>query len=314
MADGNVGTVALKSVSPLAGESLPKDLAKVPGMSRGFDPPGVNHSRFVVAGLAGCGKSTVMHSNPRMFILDPEGGGVTAADPQALVYRTPITVPPGEQADAYRAAVRRMIDRHRRGDHEFCMLGVDTIDKLIDVFMVDFCVQKGIVDPLEYKDGRGNAYTIVRRDIFGLLDEATRAGMGWCLAAHVTPKTRRVGEEERVVNTLAVSDSFAVTVRRECEHMLFMEFVTRSVVEPGALKVVAGKEIRLPGARKTQEVRVLRTRPGGTWQGEPLNTVKVRIPFPDKMEVPKWNGWGVVADGYTEGVRILTQPRDGSRE
>ncbi|KKN86944.1 hypothetical protein LCGC14_0265070 [marine sediment metagenome] len=65
---------------------IPGDLAKLPGVSTGFRPVPVNRGRFVFTGKPGCGKSTLAHSNPKAFILDPEMGGNTADDPRAICF------------------------------------------------------------------------------------------------------------------------------------------------------------------------------------------------------------------------------------
>lgn len=287
--------------SPLA-----KDLLDLPGVHQGFAPVSANEGRYVFVGRPGCGKSTILHSNPRAFILDPEGGGKTVDDPQAGVYVVPKSVPPGEQAAAYKKMAERIIERKRSGKTDIQMLGIDTIDKFIDIFLRDFCLNHHIDDPLDYKDGNGNAYTIVRKEIFGILDSAYRAGLGWTMLAHVTPKTKQVGGETKIIQSLAVSDSFAIAVRRECEHMLFMEFASRTWTESGVKKTVRGKTIEIPGKTKKEVIRVLRTIPGGVWKGETTNDVKVRVPFPDKTVVPRKGGWASLSQAYEAAVQELT--------
>lgn len=287
--------------SPLA-----EDLLKLPGVTHGFNPVSANQGRYVFTGKPGCGKSTLLHSNPDAFILDPEGGGKTVDDPQAIVYCIPKSIPPGEQAAAYRNMAMKVIERARAGKTDIKHFGIDTIDKLIDIFMRDFCIIHKIDDPLEYRDGNGNAYTIVRRDIFGLLDAAYRAGLGWSLLAHVTPRTRRLGGEEKIILSLSVSDSFATIIRRECEHMLFMEFAVKSWTEPETTKIIAGKKITIRGDNRQENVRVLRTTPAGVWTGESSNEVKVRVPFPDKTVVPRTGGWAAFARTYDAAVLTLT--------
>ena len=287
--------------SPLA-----KDLLDIPGVSQGFDPVSANEGRYVFVGRPGCGKSTILHSNPHAFILDPEGGGKTVDDPQAGVFVVPKSIPPGEQAAAYKKMAERIIERKRNGKTDIEMLGIDTIDKLIDIFLRDFCLNHNIDDPMEYKDGNGNAYTIVRKEIFGILDSAHRAGLGWTMLAHVTPKSKQVGGEVKMIQSLAVSDSFAIAIRRECEHMLFMEFATKTWTEPGIKKVVKGRTIEIPGDTRKEVIRVLRTVPGGIWKGETTNDVKVRVPFPDKTVVPRKEGWASLSQAYEAAVQELT--------
>ena len=299
-AKGEESHVTSTITSPLA-----SDLSSIPGVKQGFDPPSVNQGRYVFTGRPGCGKSTLLHSNPQAFILDPEGGGRTVDDPQSPRYTVPLSVPPGKQAQAYFDMAEAVIKRRRAGKLDIETLGIDTVDKLIDLSLRDFCLNHNIEDPLEYRDGNGNAYTIVRRQIFGLLDSAYRAGLGWALLAHVTPKTRRIGGDEKVVQSLAVSDSFAVALYRECEHMLYMEFATNTTALPGKTTVVKGKTIQLPGTTRQETVRVLRTKPGGVWKGEQTANVKVRVPFPDKTVVPRLKGWEAVSRAYEEAVTTL---------
>jgi hypothetical protein len=287
---------------------IPSDLADIPGIVTGFRPVPVNRGRYVLCGRGGCGKSTLLHSNPKAFILDPEEGGNTVDDPKAICYAPdPDQVPEGSYAEAYMDVADRIITRYKQGKREFELLGIDTLDELIEVFLVDFCRKHKLEDPLDYKSGEGNAYSIVRRDIFRILDRAHRAGMGWVLLCHVTPKTIRQAGEERVVQSLAVSDSFRNAVFRKCEHMMFMDYFTKNIKGPLIKKVIKGKTVSIPGEMKQEIWRVLKTKPGGLWKGESTSDVKVRVPFPDSTEIPRLGGWNVVTKAYDEAVKTLTQ-------
>lgn len=287
---------------------IPKDLQALPGISTGFRPPPVNRGRFVFTGRPGCGKSTLIHSNPKAFILDPEGGGNTVSDPQAICFAPdPDDTPEGQTAKAYMAMVDTLIARRKRGSKDIEMIVIDTIDELIDIFLRDFCLEHKLEDPLDYRSGEGNAYSIVRRDVFGILDRAYKAGFGWTVLAHVTPKTIRHGGQETVVMSLSVSDSFRNALYRKCEHMMFMEFHSKNVTAPSTTRTISGKQISIPGVVSQVECRILKTKAGGLWKGETTNEVKVRVPFPDATEVPRLAGWGVVTDVYGEAVKTLTQ-------
>ncbi len=287
---------------------IPGDLAKLPGVSTGFRPVGVNRGRYVFTGRPGCGKSTLIHSNPKAFIFDPEMGGNTVDDPRAICFTPdPDSTPEGETATAYMKMMDTLIARRKKGAKDIEMIVFDTLDELIEIFLRDFCLKHSLEDPLDYRSGEGNAYSIVRRDVFGMLDRAYKAGFGWTVLAHVTPKTIRHAGEERIVMSLSVSDSFRNALFRKCEHMMFLEYHTKSV--PGEAKTVtlSGKTRIIPGTPTQVECRILKTKPGGLWRGETTNEVKVRVPFPDSTEIPRLAGWDVVSSVYDEAIKTLTQ-------
>lgn len=289
---------------------IPSDLAKLPGVSTGFRPVGVNRGRYVFTGRPGCGKSTLIHSNPKAFILDPEMGGNTVDDPRAICFTPdPDKTPEGETASAYMKMVDTLIARRKKGAKDIEMIVFDTIDELIEIFLRDFCLKHSLEDPLDYRSGEGNAYSIVRRDLFGILDRAYKAGFGWTVLAHVTPKTIRHGGEDRVVMSLSISDSFRNSLFRKCEHMMFLEYHTKSI--PGKVitftSKTGGKPLTVPGTPTQVECRILKTKPGGLWRGETTNEVKVRIPFPDSTEIPSFDGWKVLSSVYDEAIQTLTQ-------
>lgn len=289
---------------------IPSDLASLPGVSTGFRPVEVNRGRFVFTGRPGCGKSTLIHSNPKAFILDPEMGGNTVDDPKAICFTPdPDTTPEGETASAYMKMVDTLIARRKKGAKDIEMIVFDTIDELIEIFLRDFCLKHSLEDPLDYRSGEGNAYSIVRRDLFGILDRAYKAGFGWTVLAHVTPKTIRHAGEERIIMSLSISDSFRNSLFRKCEHMMFLEYHTKTI--PGKPTTFTpkggGKTMTIPGTPTQEECRILKTKPGGLWRGETTSEIKVRVPFPDSTEIPRLGGWAVVSSVYDEAIKILTQ-------
>jgi hypothetical protein len=299
--------VSSSITSPIS-TPIPDDLAKIPGVVSGFRPVPINQARFVFAGRPGSGKSTLVHSNPKAFIIDPEDGSRTVDDPQAIVYQLPSNIPPGKQAEAYMKIVDTIVERKRKGKTDIEMLGIDTIDELIDIFLVDLCINHSIDDPGDYKDGHGKGYSVVGKAIFGMLDKVHRAGLGWTVIAHLTESTRRIGQEEKVIQSLGISDSFARALRRKCEHMAFVDPATSTKAAPTRTKMVGGKAIELPGKIKLEPIRVLRTFPGGLWKGESTGDIKVRVPLPDKTELPKVGGWDILTKVYDEAITTLTNP------
>ncbi len=293
---------------------IPTDLESIKGISTGFRPVGVNRGRYVFTGRPGTGKSTLVHSNPKAFILDPDMGGNTVDDPRAICFTPdPDSTPEGDTADAYRKIVDTLIARRKKGHKDIEMVVFDTIDELIEIFLRDFCLKHKLEDPLDYHSGEGNAYSIVRRDVFGILDRAYRAGFGWAVLANVAPKTIRHGGEERTLLSLSISDSFRNALFRKCEHMMFLDPATRTVKGPATTltpKSGKGKVIVIPGTITQEACRVLKTKPGGLWKGETTSDIKVRIPFPDKTEVPRTGGWNVFTAVYDTAVKTLVQGVD----
>lgn len=295
-----------KITSPI---SVPDDLAKLPGVSSGFDIPSCNRGRYVITGKPGTGKSTLAHSNPAAFILDPERGGSSVADPVAVRFTPPDKTPDGHHAEAYVGIVEALIKRRQAGATDIQHIGIDTIDELVEIFLRDFCIKNRIDDPLDYRDGNGNGYTIVRKDIFGMMDRVCRAGFGWSILAHVQPKTIKLGQETKIVQQLAVSDSFKGVITRKCEHMLFVERSTTQRKEPDTVRTISGKRVTIPGKVVTQPCRILKTSPGGLWGGDTTDEVKVRIPLENRIDLPETGGWGSLSQAYTRAVAILTKEK-----
>lgn len=202
--------------------------------------------------------------------------------------------------------VDSIIRRKMRGATDILMITLDSIDEFIDIFLTALCLRKGVDDPIDLKDGSGNGYTIVRKAIFGMLDRVHRAGMGWAIIAHTRTKTIRVGNEEKQVSGLSVSDSFKAAIFQKCEHMLFVEHGVQQVMGPEEVKVVKGKRLVKPGKIELVKCRKLKTRPGGLWQGGDTNDVKVRVPIKDEMILPKVGGWGLLTEAYEEACALLT--------
>jgi hypothetical protein len=298
--------------SVISKREIPKDLQGVVGMRSGFDVPSVQHIRLALTGQPGVGKSTFLNSNPYLLSLDPERGGDTAVDPQALRFSPPPNTDPAHLDEAYVDFVDKIIARKKAGHDDIRMIALDTIDEFIDIFLTALCLKRGIDDPGDTKDGRGNGYTIVRKAVFGMLDKIHRAGMGWSIVAHTKTKTIRVGSEERQVSDLAVSDSFKGAIFQKCEHMLFLERGVESSHEADQRVTIRGKEIVKKGRPVITPVRRLKAEPGGLWhgQGAETNDVKVRVPIQSGIILPKVGGWDQFTKAYEDAVSVLTGDRN----
>jgi len=259
----------------------------------------------VVTGQPGAGKSTLLNANPKLMMLDPERGGNTVQDPQALRFTPPTTVHPKDLDQAYIDFVDKLIARRMSGKTDIQMIGIDTLDEMIGIFSKSLCLRENCVDVGDVGGGHGRGYAMVREAIFGMLDKAYRAGFGWAIVAHTRTKTVMVGREERQISGLAVSDSFKAAVFQKCEHIVFVEHGVQIVEGEPTVKVVGGKRIKKAGKRQTVKVRKLKTRPGGLWQGGESNEVKVRVPLDDEMVLPERGGWDMFTAAYDRAVESL---------
>jgi len=293
-----------KTTSVVSGREIPKEFAGISGLSSGFNPSALSESRLVITGMPGAGKSTFLNSFPFLLMLDPERGGDTVADPRALRFTAPPELDIKDVPAAYEGMVDKTIASAK--DSGFTMIGIDTIDEFIDVFAEAFCARHNIPDLLAYSGGDGNGYTIVRKQVFGLLDRVHRAGLGWAIIAHTTTKTVRSGGEEKEVTRLAVSDSFRAAIFKKCEHMLFIEHGVEEQTIPGKERTIKGKVIKGKDRKEYQKVRVLKTRPGGLFMGGDAQDVKVRVPLPERMVLPEVGGYEVFDAAYSVAVGNLT--------
>lgn len=296
--------------SVISQREIPKDLQGISGVQTGFDIPTVQQSRLVITGQPGAGKSTFLNSNPHLISLDPEQGGRTVADPQALRFTPPANTDPAQLDKAYLAFADKLIARKLGGRDDFKMVCVDSLDELIGIFQRALCLRAatdGMIPEIgDIGGGHGKGYAMVRESIFGMLDKIHRAGLGWACIAHTTIKTVTVDNKEVQVSGLAMSQSYMSALFRKCEHMMFIEHGIQVVPGKMVPVIVGARTINKPGKSTNQRVRKLKTRPGGLWQGGSTNDVKVRVPLKNEYILPKVGGWGLFAEAYEEACNLLT--------
>lgn len=291
--------------SVITKRSVPKDLAGIAGIEAGFQPPSSSACRLLITGDPGSGKSTFLNSNPGLFMLDEEAGGKTVADPQALRYTAPATVPDAERDRAYIQMVDAIVARKLAGATDITMIGIDSYDAMVNTFQLALALRNDVADVGDVGGGHGKGYALVREAIFGMLKKAYRAGLGWAVIAHSVVKTVTVGREERQISSLAVSDSYKAAIFRECEHFLFVERGVELVARPPLVQIVKGQKITKEQDPETVAGRFLKTAPGGVWSGSEAKELKVRVPLPDKIRLPQTGGYGVFTEAYDNAVAQL---------
>ena len=105
--------MATQSLSdPTTGQKIPAFLQGVEGVVFGRSVPTLGQSRIVISSLPKVGKSSLAHSNPKAFALDPESGGLSVRNPAALRF--------GPMVRPMEAAPRRYLTTERSSTADRC--------------------------------------------------------------------------------------------------------------------------------------------------------------------------------------------------
>jgi energy-coupling factor transporter ATP-binding protein EcfA2 len=297
--------------SVITGAVIPKDLAGVDGLETGFCPPSANQSRLLITGSPGAGKSTLLNSNPKLLMIDVERGGKTVADPKAMRFSAPATTDPKVLDQAYLEFINRIVARRIKGATDIEMIGIDSMDEFVDIFLTAYCLRLGVDDPIQQASDRsGNIYTMARKDICMALDQIHRSGMGWAIVGHSVQKTLRINGQDTQVSGLAMSDSFRSVFHRKCEHFLYVEPGVELIPQPPIVKIVGGKRHEKPVPPEAKPVRFLKTAPGGIWKGVEANELKVRVPLPSRVRLPQIGGFEAFSKAYYEAVAKLMETKN----
>ena len=277
-------------VSLISSLPIPDELQGIKGVQTGFKIPSPNGARYLLCGKPGCGKSSLLHSNPKAIVLDPEMGGGTVPHPVALRFG-PTVDANGKLAfspgwEDYVAYVNKICALKNAGKLSHELFGIDTIDALVDLHEKWFCKKHNIASPGDYGGGQGAGWNKVRNSILDLLDQVYAAGFGWLVIAHTTAEViRPKGEGEVVRYTLSLSQKFREELKQRCEHFLFLN--------KGMVAVKGGKPA--PAV-------VMQTTAGGVWKAESIGEVKVRLPLPDEFVIPMSNPWSMLESEYNKAA------------
>lgn len=291
------------TVDLMSGKEVPKDLSGIPGLCTGFRPKVLNTSKLVIAGLPGTGKSTLLHSNPHALVLDPEDGGRTAGIPEAIRYPDweAVTRPPS--LEDYLNTARNVIRLKSQGKLDSVqMIGIDTFDRLLELWDRDFCKRHSVESPGDACGGYGKGYLALKREIMSFLSEISHVGLGWCLLVHITDQIVRSGTTDRVMLKLTITGKMREIVFQESEHMLFMDSdVDRQ--EHFKPNPKGGSPVSLGVTEK--RIRKIVCEPGELKMGGQITDVKVRVPFPRELIVPQRGGWAVFDQAFNDAVSIV---------
>lgn len=291
-------------VNPATGGVIPDYLKGLPGVSTGHEIPTLNESRIVLASRPGKGKSTLLNSNPKAFVLGPEWGGKTVANPKAIRFgpmkRNGKFFSPTSQE--YRDVLEKVFSARKKGATEFEMLGIDTLNSAVDLFARELLASYKVTDLKQVAHGAG--FTMTGDFVHRMLADAEQSGMGWCCCVHVGTRTIRTDDGEKLVHDMTLWPTIRNLIEGPCDHRFYMEKAEVDVTET---KMVAGKpkEIKV-GSR---EVAILEVRPGLKFKPGQYDDVKVRVPFEDEIVISQENGWSDLEAAYAKAVERLTASR-----
>lgn len=272
---------------------LPAALTGKMNVSSEFSPPDVDSMRIIVTGRPGCGKSSFVASNPRVLLFDLEKGAGTVIDPQCT--RAELRLESKSAADDIMSAVDGFISAYKTDAalrESIKSIAFDSFDRLVELFLRDLCLKHGLEDAGEYKGGHGRGYFKVRDEIFGMLERIQRAGLGWILISHLTPKE----VEGRTLATLAVSKSFRDNLVRSRDMMFRMECTQRKVKQ----KTKSGLEIEVASKNPNDRQYVLLTDTSSS--ADDFDSPKSCLPIESGLVIPAVGGWQTFRDAYAKAV------------
>lgn len=279
------------------------------GCATGWQPVSLNRSRLAIAGHAGTGKSTILHSNPRAIILDIEKGGRTVADPQAPRWPDWKAVEEGRAPvpdfQAFTDKIRQIVEAKRTGRlPNIDMVGIDTFDALFELWKRATCKLHELENINDYRGGYGKGYDLGCETLFGLLDEVNKVGMGWCVLIHLVDRTVKVGQVDVTQTSLAIPEKFQGYFARVLEHMLFMDFGTETIQKFNTVPI-NGIPTQIAAGSETRSIRRLMCTPGTMLRGSQANDPKVRVPIIPEIIVPKKGAWALLQTEYDAALKRM---------
>jgi hypothetical protein len=247
----------------------------------------------------GCGKSSLVASNPRALFFDLEKNAGTVIDPAAE--RVEVRPASTTAAKDIRAGVDGFLSAYRTDAalrEAFSAIAFDSYDRLVEIFLRDLCRENKLEDPGEYKGGHGKGYFVIRDELFDMFERILRAGLGVVLTAHLGPREIRVPgkKDPETLITLSVSKTFRDNLVRT-RHMMFRMDCQPVMIEK---KTAAGVKIRLPSDDPTARQYVLIT--DTSTNANDFDAPKASVPMGSGLVIPAIGGWQALRNAYAGAV------------
>ena len=280
---------------------LPAALTGKMKVCASFEAPDLDSLFLVIQGRPGCGKSSLVASNPRCLFFDLERNAGMVIDPAA----TRVEVRPTSTTAArdIRAAVDGFLAAYRTDTalrESISTVAFDSYDRLVEIFLRDLCREHDLEDAGDYKSGHGKGYFKVRDELFDMFERILRAGLGVVLTAHLGPRELRVPgkKDPETIITLSVSKTFRDNLVRT-RHMMF-----RMECQPIPIERVtaAGVKIKLPSNDPSARQYVLIT--DTSTNANDFDSPKSSVPMASGLPIPEVAGWQAVRDAYTAAAEM----------
>ncbi len=261
-----------------------------------FEAPDLDSLFLVIQGRPGCGKSSLVASNPRCLFFDLEKNAGTVIDPAAE--RVQVRPTSTTAAKDIRAGVDGFLSAYRTDTalrEAISTIAFDSYDRLVEIFLRDLCREHNLEDAGEYKTGHGKGYFKVRDELFDMFERILQAGLGVILTAHLGPQDIRIpGKKEPETHiTLSVSKTFRNTLVRT-RHMMF-RIECRPLMVP-----TAGGKLMLPSKDPSEREYVLIT--DTATNANDFDSPKSSVPIGSKLIIPAAGGWQALRDAYAGAV------------